>query len=117
MKPYERLRESPSPALNSTVLEFPDGNWYHIAHLPCPMQGDHVLPLPFSTAHVENLLISMLENRKSSLNSGHGFKLPKSYSIQTSLAYQQVTILYPDFSNVQWMEIFPFFRAELARHL
>jgi hypothetical protein len=26
MKLYERLRESPNPALNSIVLEFPDGN-------------------------------------------------------------------------------------------
>jgi hypothetical protein len=35
MKPYERLRESPSPALNSTVLEFPDGNYLNIQNGGC----------------------------------------------------------------------------------
>jgi hypothetical protein len=27
MKPYERLRESPSPTGESIILEFPDGNY------------------------------------------------------------------------------------------
>jgi hypothetical protein len=60
----------------------------------------------FSTVSVENLLISMLKNRKRPINSGDDFKLPKSYSIAQTFKYQQVTPLSPNFSKLRGLQFF-----------
>jgi len=53
----------------------------------------------------------MLENRKSSINSGDDFKLPKSYSIAITLKYQYVAILRADFGNLDRVKCLLYFCA------